>query len=750
MADDPPGATASGGGVLQGATPRAYLVMFRRKPFRNLTLATFSSAMGDWIGFLAIITLTESILGPTRAAAFAVSGVMIARVVPSLLLGPLAGVLVDRWDRKRVLIWTDIGRGSVMALIPFTDEVLTLVLATLLIEVMSALFAPAKDAVFPTLVEERELVMANQVNLITTYGTLPLGAGIYAVIVAVASSVAEPGSFIAERPEAVAIWFNALSFWVSAPLLAKLKLRSDVRTATATSDPDAPGAWEQLKEGFVFVAGHPVIRALILGVMVAFVSAGVVITVGQFFARLLNAGEPGFGILVSLVGIGLVAGLALSAPLTQRVQPERLFAPGIGVAGAALIVTALMPSLAFVAVPALLMGAGAGVSFIIGYTVLQQRSSDAIRGRTFAAFNSGVRFALFSASVAVPALIGVLGREVPNAEGIYEYGIGGVRISLLFAGGVSLLGAVLVGRSLHRALSDPDQDEDLRLGDHVVPLVRHGALIAFEGGDGAGKSTQIRLLRSAVERAGWDALVTREPGGTPLGEEIREVLLSATSLTSASMSDRTEALLYAAARAQHVDEVIRPALEKGTVVLCDRFVDSSVAYQGAARGLGEAQVAELNAWATGGLAPDLVVLLDLEPDEGLRRAAAAADADRIERAGEAFHRTVAAAYRRRAEEDPDRYLVLDARRPVEELHASIRTAVLARLGDRDDGPPPPPDLPDPDAPGPGAPGPDAPGSDAPHAPAPGPPTAAPGPDATRELPADVTTPLPSGDPGEGR
>lgn len=690
MVEPSPSATASDGGVLISATPRAYLALFRRKPFRNLTLATFTSAMGDWIGFLAIITLTESILGPTRAAAFAVSGVMIARVVPSLLLGPLAGVLVDRWDRKRVLIWTDIGRGTVMALIPFTDEVLTLVLATLLIEVMSALFAPAKDAVFPTLVEDNELVLANQVNLITTYGTLPIGAGIYALIVALTSSVVEPGTFLADRPEAVAIWFNAASFWVSAPLLARLKLRRDVRSATATGDHDAPGAWEQLKEGFAFVAGHPVIRALILGVMVAFVSAGVVITVGQFYASILNAGPEGFGVLVSLVGVGLVAGLASSAPLTQRIQPERLFAPGIGVAGVALIATALVPSLAWAALPALLMGAGAGVSFIIGYTVLQQRSSDAIRGRTFAAFNSGVRFALFSASVAVPALIGVLGRETPEPDGIYDYAIGGVRISLLLAGGLSVLGAVLVGRALHRAMTSPDTDEDLRLGECAVPVVRHGALITFEGGDGAGKSTQIRLLRSAVERAGWDALVTREPGGTPLGEEIREVLLSATSPTSASMSDRTEALLYAAARAQHVDQVIRPALEKGAVVLCDRFVDSSVAYQGAGRGLGEAQVAELNAWATGGLDPDLTVLLDLDADEGLRRAGAAADADRIERAGEAFHRTVAAAYRRRAEEHPERYLVLDARRPVEELHGVIRTAVLARLGDRDPGPPAPP------------------------------------------------------------
>jgi dTMP kinase len=678
MADDDPGATATAGGVLQGATPRAYLGLLRNRQFRNLTLATFSSAMGDWIGFLAIITLTERILGPTRAAAFAVSGVMVARVLPSLLLGPIAGVFVDRWDRKRVLIATDLGRGAIMALIPFTDEVLTLVLATLLIEALSAMFAPAKDAVFPTLIRERELVLANQVNLITTYGTLPLGAVVYAGLVALAPSLAPEGSLLEARPEALAIWFNALSFWVSAPLLAGLKLRGDVRTATRTADPDAPGAWAQMKEGFSFIAGHRVIRALILGVMIAFASAGVVITVGQFFANILNSGPPGFGILVGLVGVGLVAGVALAAPLTQRVRPERLFAPGIGVAGGALTVTALMPSLPWAAAPAFVMGTGAGVSFIIGYTVLQQRSSDAIRGRTFAAFNSGVRVALFGSTIAVPAMIGVLGRE-SAVDGVYPYAIGGIRISLLVAGGLSLLGAVFAGRALHKALVEAPT-EDLRLGDVVVPAVRHGLLIVFEGGDGSGKSTQIRLLRAAIERAGWDATVTREPGGTAIGEAVRELLLAR---SSDGMSDRTEALLYAAARAQHVQEVIRPALEKGTVVLCDRYTDSSVVYQGAARGLGEGHVAELNAWATGGLAPDLVVLLDVDPAEGLRRVEDQAEPDRLEGAGLDFHRVVADAYRRRAEEQPSRYLVLDASRPVEELHRIVREEVLIRLEDHE-------------------------------------------------------------------
>jgi dTMP kinase len=691
--NDPAGAADT---VARGVTPRAYGELLRVRPFRQLTLATLSSTVGDWMGFFAIITLTATILqGRGNTALFAVSGVMVARVVPSLLLGPVAGVLVDRWDRKRVMIATDVARCGVMALVPFTDEILTLVLATLIIEMLSSLFAPAKDAVLPALVQRRQLVLANQVNLLSTYGTLPVGALLNAGLVALAVLLAPDGSFLAERPIALPIWVNAASYLLSASLLLRLDVPASVRRGipqgSAYVDEQAPNAWQQLLEGFRFITGHPVIRALIVGVMVAFASAGVVISVGEFFARILNSGPSGFGFLVGLVGVGLVVGLALSAPLSQRLGPERLFAPGIGVAGGSLLVIALMPSLAWVAVPAVTMGIGAGVSFIIGYTILQQRSSDAIRGRTFAAFNSGVRAALFGATIAVPFLVGLIGQEPQRVmldpdggapEVFYPYAIGGIRFSLLAAGALCLVGAVLTGRALHRGLNE-EPDAALPLEGRPATIERHGVFVAFEGGDGAGKSTQIRLLRSAVERAGWDAVVTREPGGTPIGEGIREVLLSR---SSDAMGDRTEALLYAAARAQHVDEVIRPSLEKGAVVLCDRYTDSSIVYQGHGRALGQRAVADLNAWATGALRPDLIVLLDVDPAEGLRRAGEhGAAPDRLEAAGLEFHRAVATAYRRLAEADPAHYLVLDAARPVEQLHHQIRDAVLGLLEERESG-----------------------------------------------------------------
>ena len=677
MSEGHAGATSPGSETLSGGVSLAdYNDLFRNRDFRNLSLATVTSALGDWIGVLAILALTVEIMGPTRAAPFALGAVMAARVVPAMLLGPVAGVFVDRWNRKRVLIASDIGRGIIMALIPFTNELLTLLLATLMIEVLSALFAPAKDAVFPRLVRRDQLVGANQVNLVVTYGTLPLGGVLYAALVSLSVAVAPENSFLADRPVALPIWFNAISFLISAPLLARLRVGPPLRAHAEQLE--APGAWTQLKEGFAFIASHPIIRALIVGVMIAFVAAGVVISLGELFVRILNAGPEAFGTLVAAVGGGLLIGLVASGPLTARFAKEQLFAPGVGTAGIGLIASAMMPRFDLALVTGAVMGLGAGVSFIVGYTILQERTIDSLRGRTFAAFHTGVRVAILGATVAAPFIVGIVGIEQPIREpaagpvGFYPYQIGGVRLTLALAGVLAIVGSVIVGRWLQRSLVD---SEELGIGD-APPVLRqrHGHLIAFEGGDGAGKSTQIRLLRGAIERAGYDTVITREPGGTRLGEAVRELLLDP---DEQAMSDRAEALLYAAARAQHVDEVIAPALEKGTVVLSDRYLDSSVVYQGVARGLGDEQVAQINHWATAGVRPDLVVLLDVDPAVGLGRLAG--DADRLESAGLEFHRTVNSAFRNLAALDPERYLVLDAAEPVELLHAKIRDAVLTLI-----------------------------------------------------------------------
>jgi dTMP kinase len=207
-----------------------------------------------------------------------------------------------------------------------------------------------------------------------------------------------------------------------------------------------------------------------------------------------------------------------------------------------------------------------------------------------------------------------------------------------------------------------------------VSTPSRGRLITFEGIEGAGKSTQVELLRQALEKAGHRVMTTREPGGTPVGEQVRSILLDPASTLDA----RTEALLFAAARAQLVEQVIRPALERGEVVLCDRYLDSSLAYQGAGRGLGLEPVAAINAFATGGLLPDLVVLLRLDPSEGLARRRGSLD--RIERQDLEFHRRVARGFLDLAAADPERFVVVDAAAPPDRVAAEVLAAVLRGLG----------------------------------------------------------------------
>jgi dTMP kinase len=256
--------------------------------------------------------------------------------------------------------------------------------------------------------------------------------------------------------------------------------------------------------------------------------------------------------------------------------------------------------------------------------------------------------------------------------------LSGTRAALMVAGAGAILAGVVTRRGLRRfRVSRPTP-----LG--LVPKLKRapsaGLFVAFEGVEGAGKGTQIRLAKEWLEEQGVDVLVTREPGGTPVGEELRRMLLDH---ETGHLEPRTEALLFAASRAQHVSSVIRPALAEGKVVITDRYVDSSLAYQGDARGLGEQDVLTLNVWATQGLFPDLVILLHLEPEAGLMRSLE--EPDRIEMEGGDFHAKVADAYLRIAEEHPERFVVIDSDGPPEKVHDQVVEAMQRVLKERDEG-----------------------------------------------------------------
>lgn len=218
-----------------------------------------------------------------------------------------------------------------------------------------------------------------------------------------------------------------------------------------------------------------------------------------------------------------------------------------------------------------------------------------------------------------------------------------------------------------------EQLRDILLEDE--PQVK-GTFITFEGSDGCGKTTQARLAADWLRACGYDVVTTREPGGCPISERIREIILD---VKSEGMTDECEALLYAAARAQHVHQVIRPAVERGAVVLCDRFIDSSAAYQGSGRGLGLKLVQEINRPAIGETMPDLTLMYDLPPMKAMQRRLKASEPDRMEREKQAFIEKVYEGYMNIAAQEKERVTLIDADRSIEEIEVDTRRRLLAHL-----------------------------------------------------------------------
>lgn len=221
-----------------------------------------------------------------------------------------------------------------------------------------------------------------------------------------------------------------------------------------------------------------------------------------------------------------------------------------------------------------------------------------------------------------------------------------------------------------RSQSEPTRDQRLTV------LAMRGIFIALEGGEAAGKSTQEAMLATRLAEAGWTVVRTREPGGTPAAEAIRSVVLSQEFV---GLDPHAEALLFAAARGDHASHVIRPALDSGAVVVCDRYVDSSIAYQGVGRGLGIERIRDLSMWATSGLVPDLTIVLDVDPELGLSRVI---NPDRLESESMDYHRRVREAFLQLAAAEPARYLVLDGTLAPNEVADRIWTRIQSLLAGR--------------------------------------------------------------------
>jgi dTMP kinase len=375
--------------------------------------------------------------------------------------------------------------------------------------------------------------------------------------------------------------------------------------------------------------------------------------------------------------VGLAGGILAGPRLVRALSRRRWFGLSIVLAAGSVVLLALAVHLTIAIVATLLVGMGAGMAFLSGTTLLGGEVSDEVRGRAFAVVQTGTRVVLMFSIALSSTLVGAGGRRVLNL-GPLSVHVSTTRVLLLAAGVFGVLAGIGALRQMDDKRGVPilaDLWGSLRGRPLSAcdPQPVRGLFIVFEGGEGTGKSTQVRLLAEALRRAGRDVVVTREPGATEAGARIRGLLLD-----GGEIAPRSEALLYAADRAHHVATVVRPALDRGAVVLSDRYVDSSLAYQGAGRTLPVQDVAWLSTWATGGLKPDLTVLLDLDPMVGLARAESRGEGkDRLEAESLAFHERVRFAFLDLAAAESGRYLVLDAGREP----AHVATMVLERVAE---------------------------------------------------------------------
>jgi dTMP kinase len=663
------------------ATVASYRSLLANRNYRFWFFSALITSLGDWAGLFALQILVTGVADSSRVELFGLGGIMMARLLPSLLIGPVAGVLADRYPRRRLMVAVDVSRGVLFCVMAFSGDLVAIFALTFLIETLALLFMSAKDAMLPSLVKPAELTQANQLNFLVTYGPLPFAAALAAAMVGLVSILRQYGIEIEAAPTVLVL--DGMTFFVSALLVRSIRAPEDAaRAAAVEADAeDTPGIFAEVREGLRAIADQPLVYALVTGVTGVFFGAGIIVAIGPVFvARTLGRPADDWFTMLTFVGAGLIVGIVAVPFATNRFRTERVYPVGLVVTS--LVATALAINVRWPVALGLgaALGAAAGLTVVTGYTLLHTYTADDSRGRTFAAFYTGTRVATFAALGLAPFLAGSI--EVINigisgtGEADAQFALSGPRITMLLGGLVALGFSQRSARAIWRAAGPSEA------APSPPPAVSRGHLIAFEGVEGAGKSTQAARLADHLRDRGFEVVRTREPGGTPVAEAVRAVLLDS---DLDAMDDRTEALLYAAARAEHVAKVIAPALDSGAVVITDRYLDSSLAYQGHARGLGIDEVTRVNDWATDGTRPDVVVLLDLSVEHGLTRARRRTGddgrVDRLEREALAFHEQVAHGFAELARRSPDRFVVVDADGDVDTVAARVRDAIDARLGD---------------------------------------------------------------------
>ncbi|MFJ8494764.1 dTMP kinase [Streptomyces sp. NPDC094038] len=681
---------------------RAVRALLRRPDLRRLWGAQLVSGIGDSLALFVLVVLTlqaavaqGSFGGGYRGAALAVTVVFGVRILATLLfgavlLGPLTTLTAQDGplDRRWTMVGADGLRTVLLIIAPLwidwtPADALTLLLATAFVTGIAERFwtvcrESAAPALLPAPPPEGATVRPlpdhldalRRLSLRTTFLTVPVAAAALVVASLVNNLLGTGIAWFAQHQAALGSYLAAGLFAASLSVLVYLEVPG-TRTPRARSPLEGLRRPKTTAGTDTGRTGAIPILVLACAAVAGAISAAVAVAV--LHAADLGGGPVLYGLLVLALTGGVAVGIRTAPALLPTLSRRRLLFLAIAFTGVALLAAGLVPDVTTVLLIVALAGIGAGVAANTGHTLLDQETEDSRRTRTTEHLHAVVRVAVALGALIAPLVAALIGPHRLES-GRFVFAHGGAAFTLMLVGALLLPVAALVLAKVDDRAGVPLRHDlrDALLGgdDPVQAPTANGFFIALEGGDGAGKSTQAEALAEWIRAKGHEVVLTREPGATPVGKRLRSILLD---VSSAGLSHRAEALLYAADRAEHVDTVVRPALERGAVVISDRYIDSSVAYQGAGRDLSPTEVARINRWATAGLVPHLTVLLDVEPETARERFTEAPD--RLESEPAEFHARVRAGFLTLAASDPGRYLVVDAGQEPE----SVTTVIRARL-----------------------------------------------------------------------
>jgi dTMP kinase len=642
-------------------------------PFRRLWVVTSVAAVCDWLSLLALSALATQLTTGYLAQSFALGGVVATKLLPALVLGPLAGALADKFDRRRVMVVCDLLRFALFVSIPLVGSLWWMFIAIFLIEICALFWIPAKDASVPNLLRRPDQIeTANQLALVMTYGvSVVTASGLFALVSGAGSWLGGSGSGLPAVMfvlllSGLAYLVLAVTVWFRIPQI------SGRREGGAREK--SPGLWTMIRDGAAFVARTPLIRGLVTGIIGAFAAGGTVVGCATLYAASLGGGNAAYGILFASVFIGLGIGMGLAPRFARRLPHNRLFGAAIVAAGLALVLVALAPHLFLAIATVMLVGGFAGIAFLTGLTIIGLEVADEVRGRIVAFVQSIVRLTLLGSMALVPLLVGLAASRTVEVFGRVVV-IDGTRPVMLAGGLVAAGVGLLAYRQMDDRSTEPMLPDLLAAVRRAVPRSGTGVLIAVEGAPGAETAEQAVRLAAGLRAAGYTVV---EPDG---GDRDRERWAAATREAALS-GVRAKVLAAAAIRADQVERVIRPALRAGAAVVADRFlasplVEFGVAADRASDELDPRELESLALWATGRLRPDVSVLLDRPPVDQAPPPGGMAGQE---------HLRVQRLLTRMAAAEPHRYVVVDADGSPEEVAERVLAALLPVLPRRPDAP----------------------------------------------------------------